>query len=97
MCTVKYDKVILCFLIKIVHCRGSGFELLSALLCLAAVCHDSRLSSVRATTEIPCVNDFRVARFSMFEPLLCSLTFLMCSAFLVSRDLPVSPKYRQIF
>ena len=45
----------------------------------------------------PCVNDFRVARFSMFEPLLCSLTFLMCSAFLVSRDLPVPPKYRQIF
>ena len=38
MCTVKYDKVILCF--KTVYCRGSGFELLSAFLSLA-VCHDS--------------------------------------------------------
>ena len=37
------------------------------------------------------------ACFAMFEPLLCFLTFLMCSAFLVFRDLPVSPKYRQIF
>ena len=61
------------------------------------VCHDSGLLVLGATTEIPCVNDFRVACFSMFEPLLCSLTFLMCSAFLVFRDLPVSPKYRQIF
>ena len=30
------------------------------------------------------------ACFAMFEP-LCFLTFLMCSAFLVFRDLPVSP------
>ena len=41
------------FFIKIVHCRGSGFELLSALLCLAAVCHDSRLSSVRRLRKFP--------------------------------------------
>ena len=38
MCTVKYDKVILyVFFIKIVYCRGSGFELLSAFLSLATV------------------------------------------------------------
>ena len=44
MCTVKYDKVILCF--KTVYCRGSGFELLSAFLSLA-VCHDSTVRRLR--------------------------------------------------
>ena len=72
-------------------------SVLSALLCLAAVCHDSRLSSVRRLRKFPVSMIFALHVFSMFEPLLCSLTFLMCSAFLVSRDLPVSPKYRQIF
>ena len=91
------------FFIKIVHCRGSGFELLSAFLPLAS-CHDS---SVRRLRKFPVSMIFALSKsitwslshacFAMFEPLLCFLTFLMCSAFLVFRDLPVSPKYRQIF
>ena len=85
------------FFIKTVYCRGSGFELLSAFLSLA-VCHDS---SVRWLRKFPMSMTFALSKsitwslshacFAMFEPLLCFLTFLMCSAFLVFRDLPVFP------
>ena len=54
MCTVKYDKVITMFsLLRLYIVEEAGFELLSALLCLAAVCHDSRLSSVRRLRKFP--------------------------------------------
>ena len=50
MCNVKYDKMARCydnvFLIRAVHCRGSGLELLSAFLSLA-VCHDSKVKRHR--------------------------------------------------
>ncbi len=50
MCSVKYDKMARgygsVFLIRAVYCRGSGLELLSALLSLA-LCHDSRVKRHR--------------------------------------------------
>ena len=83
--TIKWYYV---FFIKTVYCRGSGFEL-SAFLSLA-VCHDS---SVRRVWKFPMSMTFALSKsitwslshacFAMFEPLLCFLTFLMCSAFLV--------------
>ena len=54
MCTVKYDKVIPMFsLLRLYIVEEAVFELLSALLCLAAVRHDSRLSSVRRLRKFP--------------------------------------------
>ncbi len=50
MCSAKYDEMARCYdgvlLIKAVYCRGSGLELLSALLSLA-VCHDSKVKRHR--------------------------------------------------
>ena len=41
------------FSLRLYIVEEAGFELLSALLCLAAVCHDSRLSSVRRLRKFP--------------------------------------------
>ena len=98
MCKLKLNVIqSWCYelLIKTLYCGGNGLELLSAFLSLA-VCHDSKVKRILPLSTTLALSKsikwlLSHACFAMFDPFLCSLTFLTCSDILVFKDLPVSP------
>ena len=73
------------------YCPGSGQELLSA-LGVMEVCQDSRNSFVNDRRIVEVNDVFRdQAWLTILTPFAAVFTFLVCSFFLVAKDLPVSP------